>query len=106
MTPTLKKSERMTSWHLIIVGAFALVAALLVGLNWTTVSGTADQETVPEQVKVKAEQPAKRAEEERLALRDEIQKRCEKFLAKRAAREVAAGEVDEADIEDVCARGR
>ena len=86
----------MTNRHLMIVGLLALVAAALVGLNWTSVGGTADPETKQEQVEVK--KPAKKAEEERSSLRDDMQKRCEKLVAKH----VADG-VGKEDIQDACA---
>jgi hypothetical protein len=72
----------MTNRHLMIVGLLALVAAALVGLNWTSVGGTADRETKQEQAEVKKEKPAKKAEEKQSSLRDDMQKRCEKLVAK------------------------
>ena len=88
----------MKNWHLMIVGLLALVAAVLVGLNWTTVSGTADREPEQEKVEVKAEQPAEKPKERDSAMRNLIEKECKKFIAER----VADG-ADEADIEDACA---
>ncbi len=88
----------MTNRHLMIVGLLALVAAALVGLNWTSVGGTADRETKQEQVAVKTEKPAKKAEEERSSLHDEMQKRCEKLVAKHVP-----DDVGKEDIQDACA---
>jgi hypothetical protein len=81
-----------------IVGFLALVAAALVGLNWTSVSGTADRETKQEQAEVKTEKPAKKKTEEKSSLRDDMQKRCEKVVAKHVA-----DDVEKEDIEDACA---
>ena len=77
-----------------IVSLLALVAAVLFGLNWTSVSGTPDREQ--EEVEAKAEQPAEKEEES--ALRNMIQKECRKFVAQRVA-----DDADETDIEDACA---
>lgn len=98
MIRTWRKSERMKNWHLMIVGLLALVAAVLVGLNWTTVSGTADRKSEQERVKVKAVQPAEKPQEGRSAMRNLIEKECKKFMAERVA-----DDADEADIEDACA---
>lgn len=86
----------MKNWHLMIVSLLALVAAVLLGLNWTSVSGTPDREQ--EEVEAKAEQPAERPREEESALRNMIQNECRKFVAQRVA-----DDADEADIEDACA---
>jgi hypothetical protein len=84
---------------LMIVGFLALVAAALVGLNWTGVSGTADRETKQEQAEVKTQKPAKKKTEDKSSsLRDDMQKRCEKLVAKHVA-----DDVEKEDIQDACA---
>jgi hypothetical protein len=83
----------MKNWHLMIVGLLALVAAVLVGLNWTAVSGTADRESEQEKVAVNAEKPKKDS-----AMRNLIEKNCKQFVAQRVA-----DDADEAEIEDACA---
>jgi len=88
----------MTNRHLMIVGFLALVAAAFVGLNWAGVSGTADRETKQEQAEVKTQKPAKKKEEEKSSLRDDMQKRCEKLVAKHVA-----DSVEKEDIQDACA---
>ncbi|HKP27042.1 MAG TPA: hypothetical protein VJV39_24440 [Dongiaceae bacterium] len=87
----------MKNWHLMIVGLLALVVAVLVGLNWTAGSGTADRESKQEKVKVKAEQPAGKPKKKDSAIRNFVEKQCKKFLAERVA------DADEGDIEDTCA---
>ena len=90
----------MTKWHLMIVGLLALVAAVLVGLNWTTATRTADRETEQEeeQVETEPQRSAEESEETRSAMQEEIQQRCEKLVAGRVAEDT-----DEADIEEACA---
>jgi hypothetical protein len=88
----------MTKWHLMFVGFLALVAAVLVGLNWTSVDQTADEETETEPVKTKTQQAPAESEGVRSNLQAKLEARCEKALAKRVA-----GEDQEAEIEDACA---
>ena len=83
----------MKNWRVMIVGLLALVAAVLVGLNWTSVSGTANRESEQEKVAVKAEKPKKKDS----AMRNLIEKNCKKFIAERVA------DADEGDVEDACA---
>jgi hypothetical protein len=89
----------MTKWHLMAVGLLALVAAVLMGLNWTSVDQTVDRETEtePEPVKTKTQQAPEESEGARSDLQAKLEARCEKALAKRA------GEDQEAEIEDACA---
>jgi hypothetical protein len=90
----------MTKWHLMAVGLLALVAAVLVGLNWTSVDQTVDleTETEPEPVKTKTQQAPAESEGARSDLQAKLEARCEKALAKRVV-----GEDQEAEIEDACA---
>lgn len=88
----------MTKWHLMFVGFLALVAVVLVGLNWTTVEQTVEVEAEAEPVKAKTKQTPAKLEEARSDVQDKLKKRCEKILAKRVG-----DEDQEAEIEDACA---
>lgn len=87
----------MTKWHLMFVGFLALAAAVLVGLNWTAVDQTVDGETETEPVKTKTQQAPAESEGAGSSLQADLEKRCEKLVAKRAE------EDQEAEIEEACA---
>jgi hypothetical protein len=88
----------MTKWHLMFVGFLALVAAVLVGLNWTAVDQTVDEVTETEPVKTKTQKAPAESKAARSDLQAELETRCEKLVAKRVD-----DEDQEAEIEDACA---
>ena len=87
----------MTKWHLMFVGLLALAAAVLAGLNLTTVDQTVDGQTETEPVKTKTQQAPKKSEGADSDLQAKLKARCEKLVAQRVE------EDQEAEIEDACA---